>query len=100
VHRKVRVGRASTEASLPCVEGGTSAATHLRHRVRRRRATWNQAPSCRATRPDRADAFAMTETFLESTIGPAVIATPRTGMLRQRGRVVTRLVSCSRSHGE
>ena len=35
------------------------------------------APSCRATRLDRADVFAMTEFSLESTIGPAVTATPR-----------------------
>lgn len=27
----------------------------LRHRARRRRATWNRAPSCRATRLDRAE---------------------------------------------
>jgi hypothetical protein len=32
-----------------------SAARPLRHRVRRRRASWRQAPSCRATRPDRGE---------------------------------------------
>ena len=32
-----------------------SAATLLRHRVRRRRASWSPSPSCRATRLDRAD---------------------------------------------
>ncbi|MBL8073650.1 MAG: hypothetical protein JNL29_04710 [Nitrospira sp.] len=34
--------------------GGDSAATHLKHRVRRRRATWTAAPLCRVTRLDRA----------------------------------------------
>ena len=45
----------STEVSLACAGRGASAAKPLRHRVRRRRATWDQAPSCRATRLDRAE---------------------------------------------